>query len=481
MYLDALNITHVDDPVTVLIVDPDGSLAALGDAVVAGRRNLRAVRVGADELTAKTGIDRASLQATEDALPLFLLGLETPDFNLAPPTLTAGYSRHLAARAIYALMAVVAGVGLAWFALDIYRMLDLRHERQQVIAQTRSEQNTYQEITRTFPPAPASSERLKLTVDVAGRIAAMARLPDKTYRVVGQALDGNPDLTLNGFTWKHGHTGSEPAAPGQLAQSALLQIELLAAPGDFTSALNTVNKFTKDLGRNEWVASARTTKLPIDPGSSATLRGSTAVRARSSRCRCSSRWKWCSSPGCEAHMQLSLKDLSALGRPLLLLALIAGLVAGGIVFAERLVKRAKADLASAESDLVQARERVKRSGDERDTIKQYVGSYRELEQRGVLGEEQRLGWVDALRAANNRAQLYGVEYEVGAQQPFAFSTEAEAGKPAGTAVHHEAQDRSSIRRGSAEFFPGAGQPERRCVLGEPVQPAATGAGSRTPV
>jgi hypothetical protein len=61
-----------------------------------------------------------------------------------------------------------------------------------------------------------------------------------------------------------------------LAQSALLQVQLLAQPGDFTGALNTVNKFVKDLARHELVASARTVKLPIDPGSSATLRGSTA-------------------------------------------------------------------------------------------------------------------------------------------------------------------------------------------------------------
>jgi hypothetical protein len=262
--------------VTVLILDPDGSLATLGDAVVAGRRNLRAVHLGPDELVAKVGIDRASLEANQDALPMYLLGLESPDFSLAPPALTAGYSRYRASRAIYALCAAVAVASLAWTGLDMYRLMDLRHARQDTLAETQKQQRAYQEITRTFPPAPASAERLKQAVDVATRIGTMSRLPEKTYQVVSQGLEANPSLTLSGMTWRYGKPTGDGAPAAQLAESALLQVQLLAQPGDFTGALNTVNKFVKDLARQEPVAVARTVKLPIDPGSSATLRGSTA-------------------------------------------------------------------------------------------------------------------------------------------------------------------------------------------------------------
>ena len=44
----------------------------------------------------------------------------------------------------------------------------------------------------------------------------------------------------------------------------------------------------------------------------------------------------------------------------------------------------------------------------------------------MVGEEQRLSWLDALRGANAQSQLYGVDYEVGAQQPYSFSSEAGA-------------------------------------------------------
>lgn len=126
-------------------------------------------------------------------------------------------------------------------------------------------------------------------------------------------------------------------------------------------------------------------------------------------------------------MGLSTRDIPALGRPLLALGLVVGLSAGSILLAERLVKEARGSLTKAQADLGEARKRVQRSGEERDTILRYVAPYQTLAQRGIVGEEQRLAWVDALRAANNEAQLYGVEYEVGAQQAYAFAAEAGAG------------------------------------------------------
>jgi hypothetical protein len=263
--------------VSVLLLDPDGSLGALEDALAGGRRNLRVQRLGPGELVAKVGIDTATLQASSDALPLHLLGLETPDFNLAPASLTAGYNRLVASRAIYAAAGAVAAAGLAWIAFDMYRISAVGAERQQVLAQTQREQAAYQEITRTFPPAPAGAERLRLTVEAAKRIQDMARLPEKTYQVVSQGLDANPALTLAGLTWRNGKPSTGAGeGPAQLAQSAVLQVQIVAQPGDLTGATDAVNKFVKDLARSEMVASARTVKLPVDVGSSATLRGSTA-------------------------------------------------------------------------------------------------------------------------------------------------------------------------------------------------------------
>jgi hypothetical protein len=273
MYLDALNITHVEDLVTVVILDQDGSLASLGPRIVAGRRNVRWVHVSGDELASKIGLDRAMMERSQDALPLHLLGLYAPTLNLAPPTVTAGYRRYRLSRMVYAGAGVLGVVGIAWIGVNAYRVLDLKQERARVLAETQRQQNLYQEITRTFPPTPTALERLRPTVEVANRIAAMGRLPDKAYLAVSQGLDANPGITLTSLTWRHGRVAA--ADTMQFAQSALLEIELLAPPGDIGAALTAVNKLVKDLARHEAVASARTTRLPVNLGSGATMRGNT--------------------------------------------------------------------------------------------------------------------------------------------------------------------------------------------------------------
>jgi hypothetical protein len=127
-------------------------------------------------------------------------------------------------------------------------------------------------------------------------------------------------------------------------------------------------------------------------------------------------------------MKLAFSDIGALGKPLVALVVALAVGAGATIISHRLLKQAGVDLAASRAALAEAQKRVQQSGDERDTILRYIGPYRELAQRGILGEESRLAWVDALRAANHQAQLYGVEYEVGAQQPYTFLNEVQAGK-----------------------------------------------------
>jgi hypothetical protein len=243
-----------------------------------GRRNIRCVRFTPEQLSVKLGIDRAMLEGSEDTLHLHALGLQAPGINLAPPALTAGYSRYQASRAIYAAGAVAAVVGIGVCSLNLYRAIDLRQERERLLQQTQAEQLRYQQLARSFPPAPTTPANLRLTIEVAERLGKLMRLPDASFRAVGSALEANPGLELSGLTWRHGRMG----APGQegagaLAQSAVLQVELTAMPSDYKGAMQQINKFVRDLLRAEMVASARTVKLPVNLASTATLQGSTAA------------------------------------------------------------------------------------------------------------------------------------------------------------------------------------------------------------
>lgn len=122
-----------------------------------------------------------------------------------------------------------------------------------------------------------------------------------------------------------------------------------------------------------------------------------------------------------------VRDLRALSKPLLTLGVVGLIAAGAVAYSAKAVTAAKAEVKSQDTELIEAKNRITRSGQERGIIERYIDPYRELERNGIVGEERRIGWIDALRTANQEADLYGVEYQVSPQQAYSFSGEVGAG------------------------------------------------------
>ena len=123
----------------------------------------------------------------------------------------------------------------------------------------------------------------------------------------------------------------------------------------------------------------------------------------------------------------SARELRALSKPLLVLAIVAAVGLTAVALTGKAVTAAQAKVKSQEAERIEARNRIQRSGQERGIIERYIEPYKELERNGIVGEERRIGWIDALRAANQEADLYGVEYQVNPQQAYSFSGEVGAG------------------------------------------------------
>lgn len=115
---------------------------------------------------------------------------------------------------------------------------------------------------------------------------------------------------------------------------------------------------------------------------------------------------------------MNQEDLQALRTPLLLLLIVLLAGAGAIYYTDRLTAEARQQLARQQNQLKDARTRLQKSGDERDLIVRYRDSYRQLEHAGFIGEEQRINWLDGLRLANQQADLFGVDYQIGTQTPY---------------------------------------------------------------
>jgi hypothetical protein len=126
-------------------------------------------------------------------------------------------------------------------------------------------------------------------------------------------------------------------------------------------------------------------------------------------------------------LNMSSKDLRSLTVPLIIFAAVCAGGAIAVFGSGKLVIKTREGLAQQESAYAQAVNRIQQSDSEKQVIERYVGPYSQLERAGIVGEEQRISWIDALRTANSETDLYGVNYEVGAQQPYSFAAEATAG------------------------------------------------------
>lgn len=64
----------------------------------------------------------------------------------------------------------------------------------------------------------------------------------------------------------------------------------------------------------------------------------------------------------------------------------------------------------------QAQTKLRESGQERDTIVKHLPLLRELEDKGIFGEEKRLEWVEQLRAIEKRWPGIAIKYDISPQK-----------------------------------------------------------------
>jgi hypothetical protein len=112
------------------------------------------------------------------------------------------------------------------------------------------------------------------------------------------------------------------------------------------------------------------------------------------------------------------------GRHLLLPGLIAAVLVGvgvaAVVAANGLVSMTQTELGKAKSARAEAQSRLARATDEEREIQEKLVDYRKLLDRGVIGEEQRLDWIDRIAAIKTARKLFDVKYTIDPQRQADF-------------------------------------------------------------
>lgn len=285
MYLDALTLTHVDDVVTVLILDQDGSLANLPKAIEHGRPNMKCVRLGPVELENSLGAKATDMADSADALHLHLLATTRPAMNLAPPTLKTRLQVHVVGKYVYAAAAATVLIGALWSVVGVIQTIRSDSEATRLAQEMRSYQTRYQEVTQRFPDAPASSQVLRDSVEAAKRIATDRRTPRSLLLLLSATLTDSPNIGLGRVEWIHGNPDQIPSGTqivdftpflvDGIAQFGVVSAEVRSYQGDHRAAMNSIREFIRRLAADQRVAQVSVLRLPLDLDPTAGLNGST--------------------------------------------------------------------------------------------------------------------------------------------------------------------------------------------------------------
>lgn len=125
-------------------------------------------------------------------------------------------------------------------------------------------------------------------------------------------------------------------------------------------------------------------------------------------------------------MNFSARELRQLALPLIACLVLLGAGSALITWTEAREAAQQAELDAARAERARAKERLMRIAEEEKEVKEKIEVYQRLKALGILGEERRLEWADAMTRIRTERELPDLRYRVERQRPLATV----AGKPA---------------------------------------------------
>lgn len=247
------------------------------------------------QLAQRCGLDVTLLHQYPELLHMQALASHTPIGNLAPARQTRQYQLHKLRFGIYAASTLCLTLAAAVAGANLLIAADLDRQLQAAAAETRRQEQLYDEVAKNFPKTSLPGRDLKTAVELAGQIGALNRTPQRMMQVVSAALDAQPEILLNRMRWKLTEDpaaqdeeeksvpaggniqplASPPVAPSGFYETAYVDGEIRNFNGDYRYALESVYRLVEGLKQSKAVAQVAILQQPVNTSSLVNLQGST--------------------------------------------------------------------------------------------------------------------------------------------------------------------------------------------------------------
>jgi len=120
------------------------------------------------------------------------------------------------------------------------------------------------------------------------------------------------------------------------------------------------------------------------------------------------------------RLKITRADLNYLAAPaaVALLVILAGIAT--VLTTQGFVDEAQADLDRAKTERAALQKKVIHATDEEREIRARMGDYQALRERGVIGQERRLDWLDAVKNVKNERGIFDMRYSIESQRPLEY-------------------------------------------------------------
>lgn len=278
LYLHALQAAPLDDPLAIVLLDPSDTDIDAHAVIAAETPSLECVRIGSAELARLMKLRVEPVPAAIDIVFLHLLALQSPGYNLAPPSALHAHRSLERRAAVYRACAATAAAGIIACSYAGWQLAQTESAIVRAIHDRGRYEEQYRSVTRSFPSAPAPAAALQQAVIAAQRLKAEARTPQLAIHLVSRALASSPDIVVNEITWRDGRhqpdSNSTPAS-GAPDENAIVAGEVRPFAGDYRAAVAAIRAFADQLSRDPAVRDVRLTRLPLNVDPSVALAGNT--------------------------------------------------------------------------------------------------------------------------------------------------------------------------------------------------------------
>jgi hypothetical protein len=126
-------------------------------------------------------------------------------------------------------------------------------------------------------------------------------------------------------------------------------------------------------------------------------------------------------------MKIERKAVQQLALPALVAAAMLGAGIAAVVASEYYLRKVRVERQAAADERRAAQDKLARATSEEREIREKLVDYRRLLDRGIIGDEQRLDWVDTISQIKTGRRITDIKYSIAPQRAFEIPGGAASG------------------------------------------------------